>query len=128
MIAAFKSLCTLTAKLPFRVLWDPSKDLRIHTDASCDGLGFVLKQKEEEETWSTGFPQSHVASQQEELAHTPGNNGFRGSSQEMETLPLRPPHHGTDRFEICRANQYTDGHSQQTLTLVEDFHRIQRLV
>jgi ribonuclease HI len=51
MIATFESLCTLTVKLPFRVLWDPSKDLRIRTDASCNGLGIVLEQKEEEKTW-----------------------------------------------------------------------------
>jgi hypothetical protein len=112
MIAAFESLRALRAKLPFRVLWDPSKDLRIRTDASCDGLGIVLEQKEEKETWWPLAFYSHTWHPNEKNWPTYHQEMMAFmEALEMETLPPRPPHHDADRLEICRANQHTDGHS-----------------
>jgi RNase H-like domain found in reverse transcriptase len=46
METAFNKIHTMVTDLSFRVLWDPTKNLRIRTDASEDGMEIVLKQNE----------------------------------------------------------------------------------
>lgn len=52
---AFVKVKEATAELPYRVLWDPKKDLRVRMDASEDGLGLVLEQREEKGWWPLAF-------------------------------------------------------------------------
>lgn len=52
---AFNKVKESVANLPFRRLWDPTKDIRVSTDASEEGMGLVLEQKEPEGWWPIAF-------------------------------------------------------------------------
>ena len=51
----FKEVKEAVVDLPYRVLWDPTKKIRMRTDASEHGLGIVLEQEEEGGWWPIAF-------------------------------------------------------------------------
>jgi RNase H-like domain found in reverse transcriptase/Reverse transcriptase (RNA-dependent DNA polymerase) len=55
MEIAFEKIRKMAANLPYWVLWDPRKRLRVWTDSSEDGMGMVLEQLEEKGWYPLAF-------------------------------------------------------------------------